>query len=171
MTELTPGANLPFRIFAEGAAHAEAVVSAQPISFAGDFDAATGIVVGRHSALRGECLTGRILVYPYGRGSSSTSSILAEALRRGTAPAAIVNVSVEHIIVVAALVAGKLFDTSLPIIAVAPDLLAALRTGDRLEIDTAHSIFRLHARAGETPSAAVPQADVRGPAGNKERSR
>ena len=142
MAELAPGTDLPFRTFADGAACAEAVVSAEPISFAGEFDAATGMVTGRRSALCGACLSGRILVYPHGRGSSSTSSILAEALRRGTAPAAIVNVSVEHIIVVAALVAQRLFGTSLPIIAVAPELLASLRTGDRLQIDTAHGIFR-----------------------------
>ncbi|MDE0227490.1 MAG: DUF126 domain-containing protein [Spirochaetaceae bacterium] len=145
MVELKAGVDLPFRTFAEGAASGTAVVSAEPISFAGEFDAATGVVVGRRSALRGECLTGRILVYPYGRGSSSTSSILAEALRRGTAPAALVNVSVEHITVVAALVARKLFGKSLPIIAVAPDLLSRLRTGDRLQIDTARGIFRYHA--------------------------
>ena len=142
MTELAPGTDLPFRTFVEGTAHGEAVVTEEPISFAGEFDAITGVVTGRRSALRGECLSGRILVYPHGRGSSSTSSILAEALRRGTAPAAIVNVSVEHIIVVAALVAQKLFGTSLPIIAVAPELLASLRTGDRLQIDTAHGVFR-----------------------------
>ncbi len=145
MAELVPGTDLPFRTFAEGAACGEAVVSAEPISFAGEFDAATGVVTGRRSALRGACLTGRILVYPHGRGSSSTSSILAEALRRGTAPAAIVNVSVEHIIVVGALVAQKLFGTSLPIIAVAPELLDRVRSGDRLEIDTARGIFRYHA--------------------------
>lgn len=145
MAELVPGTDLPFRTYAEGSACGEAVVSAEPISFAGEFDAATGVVTGRRSALRGACLTGTILVYPHGRGSSSTSSILAEALRRGTAPAAIVNVSVEHIIVVGALVAQKLFGTSLPIIAVAPELLASLRTGDRLQIDTAHGIFRYHA--------------------------
>lgn len=142
MAEPAPGTDLPFRTFADGAACAEVVISTEPISFAGEFDAATGVVTGRRSALRGECLTGRILVYPHGRGSSSTSSILAEALRRGTAPAAIVNVSVEHIIVVAALVAQELFGRSLPIVAVAPEVLASLRTGDRLQIDTAHGIFR-----------------------------
>ena len=142
MTELTPGTDLPFRTFAEGAARGEAVVSAEPISFAGEFDAVTGMVTGRRSALRGACLTGKILVYPYGRGSSSTSSILAEALRRGTAPAAIVNVTVEHIIVVAALVAHKLFGTSLPIIAVSADVLADIRSGDLIEIDTERRIFR-----------------------------
>ena len=143
MTELTPGTDLPFRTFAEGAARGEAVVSAEPISFAGEFDAVTGMVTGRRSALRGACLTGKILVYPYGRGSSSTSSILAEALRRGTAPAAIVNVTVEHIIVVvAALVARELFGRSLPIIAVSADVLADIRSGDLIEIDTERRIFR-----------------------------
>ena len=145
MADLRMGTNLPFRTFADGVACGEAVVSAEPISFAGEFDAVTGVVTGRRSALRGACLTGKILVYPRGRGSSSTSSILAEALRRGTAPAAIVNVSVEHIIVVGALVAQKLFGTSLPIIAVAPELLDRLRSGDRLEIDTARGIFRYRA--------------------------
>ena len=85
---------------------------------------------------------------PAGVGSSSTSSILAEALRRGTAPAAIINVTVEHILVVGALVAQPLFGASLPIIAVSADLLARLRSGDRVEIDTARHRFRCD---GTTP--------------------
>ena len=123
---------------------------ARDLSFAGEFDAVTGIVIGRRSALCGECLTGKILAYPHGRGSSSTSSILAEALRRGTAPAAIINVTVEHILVVAALVAGELFGTSLPIIAVSADMLARIRSGDLIEIDTERRIFR-HGPARSAP--------------------
>ena len=117
-------------------------MSPEPLSFAGDFDAKTGKVIGQRSALYGHCLTGRILVYAYGRWSSSTSSLLAEALRRGTAPAAIINVAVEHILVVGALVARTLFGRTLPIISVAADLLAQLHTGDLWEIDTSKGILR-----------------------------
>ena len=62
MAELHNGTDLPFRTFAEGVAHGTAVVSNEPLSFAGEFDAASGMVVGRRSTLRGECLTGKILV-------------------------------------------------------------------------------------------------------------
>ena len=141
MAELAVAADLPFRMFATGAARGAAVVSAEPISFAGEFDAVTGMVTGRRSALCGECLTGKILAYPHGRGSSSTS-ILAEALRRGTAPAAIINVTVEHILVVAALVAHELFGTSLPIIAVSADVLADIRSGDLMRSSTERRIVR-----------------------------
>ena len=70
MPELPVAADLPFRMFAAGTARGAAVVSAEPMSFAGEFDAVTGMVIGRRSALCGECLTGKILAYPHGRGSS-----------------------------------------------------------------------------------------------------
>jgi predicted aconitase with swiveling domain len=132
-----------FKTFVDGVAHGQVLVSTEPISFAGDFDAASGTIVRQRSALYGQSLAGKILVYAYGRGSSSTSSIIAEALRLGTAPAAIVNVKVEHILVVGALVAGSLFDATMPIVSISADTLAELNTGDRLRIDTRQGLFHL----------------------------
>jgi hypothetical protein len=53
---------------------------------------------------------------PGGRGSSSSSSVLAEAIRAGTAPAAIVLTDPDPIIALGALVARELYGVSIPIV-------------------------------------------------------
>ncbi len=51
-----------------------------------------------------------------GRGSSSGSSVLAEAIRAGTAPAAILLKQRDSIIVTGAIVAAELYDISCPVV-------------------------------------------------------
>ena len=80
----------PARRLAPGDAEAPALVLSEPLGFWGGVDAGTGqIVDGRHPQ-HGEPISGRVLVMPAGRGSSSSSSVLAESIRRGSGPAAIV---------------------------------------------------------------------------------
>jgi predicted aconitase with swiveling domain len=86
------------------------------LSFWGGFDAATGRVIDRSHPAFGQDISGRILAMPSGRGSSSASSVLAEAIRRGTAPAAIILATPDPIIVVGAIVARKLYGKTCPIL-------------------------------------------------------
>ncbi len=62
----------------------------EPLSFWGGIDPTEGRIIDPHHPQLGESITGRVLVIPAGRGSSSSSSVLAESLRLGTGPAAIV---------------------------------------------------------------------------------
>ena len=73
-----------------GAAEGPALVLSGPLSFWGGIDVETGTVIDRSHPDLGACITGSVLVMPGGRGSSSSSSVLAETLRRGTGPVAIV---------------------------------------------------------------------------------
>jgi predicted aconitase with swiveling domain len=57
-----------------------------------------------------------VLVMPGGRGSSSSSSVLAESIRAGTAPKAIVLVEPDPIIALGAIVARELYGASIPIV-------------------------------------------------------
>ena len=59
-------------------------------------------------------LTGRMLVMPCGRGSSSSSYVLAEAIRAGTAPAAIILREPDRIMALGAIVARELYDIAVP---------------------------------------------------------
>jgi predicted aconitase with swiveling domain len=118
--------------YVPGTAEAEALVLAEPLSFWGGIDAATGRVIDRFHPDLGACISGRILVMPGGRGSSSASSILAEGLRLGTAPAAIVLAEPDPILTVGALVAQELYGLSCPIVVCPIDGIA---TGDSLRID------------------------------------
>ena len=59
---------------------------------------------------------------PHGRGSSSSSSVLAEAIRLDTAPAGLMLDEPDHIITIGALVANRLYGKRVPVIvATKPD--------------------------------------------------
>src|SRR3990172_7060561 len=70
-----------------GRAVGPALVSRQPLSFWGGYDHRTGEIIDPRHPLRRETAAGRVLVLPYARGSSTTTAVLLEALRAGTAPA------------------------------------------------------------------------------------
>ncbi|MGL5114327.1 MAG: aconitase X swivel domain-containing protein [Beijerinckiaceae bacterium] len=92
----------------------------EPLSFWGGFDAPTGRVIDRRHPQHGMILTGVVLMLSEARGSSSGSSVLAEAIRLKTAPAAILLRKRDAIIVTAALVARELYGIACPV-AVIPD--------------------------------------------------
>jgi predicted aconitase with swiveling domain len=92
------------------------VASIAPLSFWGGYDPEKGLIIDRHHAAHGRSLAGTILVMTTGRGSSSSSTVLAEAIRTGTAPAAIVLVKPDPILVVGAMVAEALYRRRCPIV-------------------------------------------------------
>lgn len=105
------------RTLAAGTGEGVVLTLDEPLSLWGGLDPDTGRVIDVHHPQRGSVVTGRVLVMPSGRGSSSSSSILAEAIRAGTAPAAIVLGEPDPILALGAIVAWELFETSLPIVA------------------------------------------------------
>lgn len=103
------------RALVPGRASGELVVLDQSLSFWGGFEPATGRIVDRHHPQSGESLVGKVVYMPHGRGSSSSSSVLAEALRIGTAPAGLVLGEPDSILVIGSLVARFLYDVECPI--------------------------------------------------------
>jgi predicted aconitase with swiveling domain len=93
-----------------------AVLAAAPLSFWGGYDPEAGHIIDRSHPALGAVLAGRILVMPSGRGSSSSSTVLAEAIRLGTAPAGIVLSEPDPILVIGALVAARLYGRTCPIL-------------------------------------------------------
>jgi uncharacterized protein len=92
-----------------GTVTAPLISLAEPLSFWGGFDAATGLVTDRRHPGHGRCLTGAIVRMTAARGSSSGSSVLAEAIRRGTAPAGFLVRERDAILLLASLVAHDLY--------------------------------------------------------------
>jgi hypothetical protein len=89
---------------------------AGPLSLWGGLDPETGLIVDGSHPQHGESMKGRIVVMPHGRGSSSSSSVLAEAMRLGTAPAGFVLDEPDGILVIGSLVAARLYGASCPIV-------------------------------------------------------
>jgi uncharacterized protein len=103
----------------------------EPLSLWGGLDPETGDVIDVRHPQHGANVSGRILVMPSGRGSSSSSSVLAEAIRAGTAPAAIVLSEPDPIVALGSVVARELYGLVTPVVVVDS---SGLRTGDEVSV-------------------------------------
>lgn len=104
------------RTLTSGTVTAPVLLLEEPLSFWGGFDPHDGRVIDRNHPQHGTVLTGRVVVMAAGRGSSSASSVLAEAIRLGTAPAALVLGTADAIVALGALAAAELYDLEVPIV-------------------------------------------------------
>lgn len=131
----TSGRTFEGRALAEGRANGTALVLDAPLSFWGGLDPASGRITDQRHPQRGVVVAGRVLVMPGGRGSSSSSSVLAEAIRAGTAPAAILLGEPDLIIALGAHVATELYGHSVPIVVISGDAYATIAHGDAITVD------------------------------------
>ena len=92
------------RAIFEGKAEGLALVSPSPMSFYGGVNPETGEVVERGSEIAGKSVRGRVLVFPYGKGSTVGSYVLYRLAKNGAAPCAIVNEKCETIVAVGAII-------------------------------------------------------------------
>jgi predicted aconitase with swiveling domain len=127
-------ATLRGTVLAPGTASAEVVVLDEPLSLWGGLDPASGEVIEPRHPQRGISLAGRVVVMAEARGSSSSSSVLAEAARAGVAPAAVLLAAPDLILAVGAAVADELYRVQIPIAVLVDSELAELRTGDRVTV-------------------------------------
>ena len=124
---MTPG--IEGRALVEGDASGIVLRLEEPLSFWGGLDPATGRIVDRRHPTFGKSVKGRILAMPSGRGSSSSSSVLAEAIRAQTGPAGIVMTLPDGIVALGAMVAAELYGVVVPVMVVAPQIFESIPSG------------------------------------------
>ena len=118
-----------------GRACAPSFVLREPLSFWGGLDVESGRIIDRWHPQHDAVLSGTILVMRAGRGSSSGSSILAEALRRGTGPAGIVLQVRDAIVIVGAMIASELYGRSCPVVLAGEEDWPLITSSARLAIE------------------------------------
>ena len=111
-----------------------AIILDEPLSFWGGVDPESGAIIDVHHAQHGSRLTGRVVIMPGGRGSSSSASVLAEAVRLGTAPAALILGEPDLILAIGATVAAELYGVSMPVV-VDPSASSLVRDGEAVTVD------------------------------------
>ena len=116
-----------------GTVHAKLITLSEPLSFWGGFDAATGLVTDQRHPDVGQCLTEKIVRMTAARGSSSGSSVLAEAIRLGTAPAGFLVRERDAILLLAAQVALELYGRKCVIVQL--DAMAYEAVGHAKKVD------------------------------------
>ena len=118
-----------------GSAEGAALVSKEPLSFWGGISPRTGEVIDRRHDLSGSIVSGKVFVFPAGKGSSTSSATLMESIRTGVAPAAIINLSVDPILALGSIVADELYHQTIPIVVLPVDDFLSIRQDDYLVIN------------------------------------
>jgi len=121
-------------IIIPGEAAGTALVSAEPLSFWGGYDYHTGEITDRQHPLSGEIAAGKVLGVPFSRGSSTTTAVLLESVRAGTAPIAIITTGADSFFALAAIVAKELYGKAFPVVALSKDDYNRLHTDDDIRI-------------------------------------
>ncbi len=113
-----------------GVAEGEAVVTRQPISFLGGVNPDKGMVVERGHELEGQNITGKIFIFPHGKGSTAGPYIIYAMAKRKTAPSGMINLEAEPIIAVGAAMGN------IPLVdRLDKNPLEVISSGDRVKID------------------------------------
>jgi len=112
-----------------GRASGPALVSKERISFLGTVDSRTGMVADPGHQLFGQCIAGKVLIFPGGKGSTVGSYVIYQLQKRGLAPAAMVNMKTEPIVAVGAIISG------IPLVDGVGDELLMLEDGVLVTVD------------------------------------
>ncbi|MFC1798280.1 aconitase X swivel domain-containing protein [Thermodesulfobacteriota bacterium] len=121
-----------------GCTEGEALVSKSAFGFYPGLDPKTGIVTEKGHELEGQKLTGRILVYPRGKGSTTGAYILYAAAREGTGPKAIINVEADGVVAVGAVI------SNIPLIdKLDQNPIEVISNGDKVSIDADNGIVKI----------------------------
>ena len=127
--------SLQAQILVPGRAQGVAMRLDDTLSFWGGFDPAEGRIIDVHHPQYGERVGQRILFIPESRGSAGTPGGIAETLRNGSGPLAFVLGERDVNIGVGTLVANRLYDLEIPVLAINPEQFALFQSGERVTID------------------------------------
>lgn len=120
----------------KGIAEGSALVSEQNLSLWGGLNPQTGLIIDKRHKLYGQQVRDRVLVFPYGKGSTTGAIVLLEAVRCGNAPAAIINVKTEPILASGALMAQIFYKKNIPIVdRLEKNPIKIIHTNDYAKVD------------------------------------
>jgi hypothetical protein len=122
---------------ASGSARGPALVTREAISFLGNVDAKTGLVVDPAHELFGQCIAGKVLIFPGGKGSTVGSYVIYQLKKRNLAPAAMINLRSEPIVAVGAII------SAIPLVDRVPEEILQIKNGTLVEVDADGGLVRI----------------------------
>jgi predicted aconitase with swiveling domain len=121
----------------------ELLFSYDPISFFGGVNAVQGIVQDYRHGNYQRCMTGRAFAFPFGKGSSGAGLVLMEMVRLKTAPAAIINIRTDPVILTGPLLCRHFYEQFLPVVNVSEEDYARLEGMQSVELFPAGAMMNV----------------------------
>jgi len=120
-----------------GVARGPALVTKEPITFLGNVDPTTGVVVDPAHELFGRSVAGAVLIFPGGKGSTVGSYVIYQLKKRDIAPAAMINIRSEPIVAVGAIISG------IPLVDRVPEEILQIDNDIMVEVDADRELIRI----------------------------
>ena len=119
------------RIISRGIAEGNVILTHDTISFLGNVDPKSGIIVDEGHELFGKSIKDKVLVFPHGKGSTVGSYVLYQLSKNGVAPSAMINIDSDPIVAVGAIISGIPLVDKLEV-----NPFDFLKDGDMVKIDS-----------------------------------
>ena len=130
-----------------GVGEGEALVTKSFFGFTHGVNPRTGEICDERHEWRGLNVKGKILVFPFGKSSSSGALWILETVRCGNAPAGIINVEAEPIIGAGCLLAGMMYDSPIPLVdRMDKNPCETIRSGDQVRVDAKNGVVDIFRR-------------------------
>lgn len=122
---------------ASGHAIGPTLVTHEAISFLGNVNPETGMVIDPAHELFGQSIAGKVLIFPGGKGSTVGSYVIYQLKKRGRAPSAMINLHSEPIVAVGAIISG------IPLVDRVPEEVLQIESGILVEVDADREMVRV----------------------------
>ena len=128
-----------------GVAEGEALVTREPFGFSHGLEPTTGRISDKSHEWLGQNVRTKVLVFPYGKGSTSGALYVLEAVKLGNTPAAIINLETDPVTAAGFIMADILYDKKIPVID-RPELdpIEVIKTGDWVKVDAKNGIIEIY---------------------------
>lgn len=114
------------------------LITDNSISFLGNVDPETGIVVEPGHELYNKSIKDKVLVFPQGKGSTVGSYVLYQLSKNDVAPVAMINIESEPIVAVGAIISG------IPLVdKLERDPYTLLKNGYRVKVDGSNGFIEI----------------------------
>jgi predicted aconitase with swiveling domain len=133
------------RSIARAVSEGEALVTRQPFMFPHGIDPESGRVIDVRHELYGSNVSGKVFVFPYGKGSTTGSTWILEVIRNNKGPLAIINLETDPTIATGVILGELLYGKTTPTIDHPDkDLFKHMKTGDFVKIDSISGIIEVY---------------------------
>ena len=126
---------LKCRSLVAGHGRGEILTTYQSISFWGGVDPASGMIIDPRHELFDRSITAKVLAFPYGKGSTGAPLVLLELAKQATAPAAIINIETDPLLVAGPIISKYFYGTAIPVVALSRAAFDRLQTGQAATVD------------------------------------
>jgi len=118
-----------------GRREGELLTTNQPISFWGGVDPAKGLINDPRHELFGKSIVGKVLAFPYGKGSAAAPMVILELVRAKKAPAALIQIEADPLLVSGPIICKHFYGQTIPVVTVNSEGFQLLKTGLHAVVD------------------------------------